>query len=418
MSAPAPAHEDTDDAIDEAFKTIGTLQSMKGDLKNIGGNFYDDIEKLAEKFIKKFKKDIANRTGKILHNLHEHKPEKETLKKLIHDFPSSLEYKNDKGQLPIQSAVWTDGVSVGYVPLLAEQGIKYNVGGDDKRGGLLLEDPTSDDNMNVLQLLVYLKDARNPITTDTAHLNTMKDLRDMNFLVKNDIKDHDLIVWACGSKKKLRFQYLADWSQDGLKTHTYKCFPIFHWIIKHRSITDGYFPTFLKTSLERHPRNAGLIFQKDQHGKTACEYAFDRHGKEETLNILRDLIPPDAPQFPILHHVAKHAPQYMDDFAIRYPSSIHTLDSFGCTISEDESQGRIPASDSTHTYRINGTSMIGPGLYPFMVAACGNTSDHLSAVYCLLRRDPSLVNGGERIDQSKNRKRKRRRRDEGVVNIE
>ena len=106
---------------------------------------------------------------------------------------------------------------------------------------------------------------------------------------------------------------------------------------------------------------------------------------------------------------------------MRYPSSIHTLDSFGCTISEDEGKGRILASDSTHTCRINGTRMIDPdtaGLYPFMVAASGNTSDHLSAVYCLLRRDPSLVNGGKRIDQSKNRKRKRRRRDEGVVKIE
>ena len=165
----------------------------------------------------------------------------------------------------------------------------------------------------------------------------------------------------------------------------------------------------------------GLLFQKDQHGKTACEYIFDKYGKEETFNILTDLIPPDAPQFPILHHVAKHVPQYMDDFAMMYPSSIHALDSFGCTISEDEGQGRMSASDSTHTCRINGTRMIGPdraGLYPFMVAACGSTSDHLSAVYCLLRRDPSLVNGGKRIDQSKNRKRKRRRRDEGIVNIE
>ena len=71
MSAPTPAHEDTDDAVDEAFKTLGTLQSMKGELKNIGGEFYDDIEKIAERFLKKFKKDIANLTGKLLHNLAE-----------------------------------------------------------------------------------------------------------------------------------------------------------------------------------------------------------------------------------------------------------------------------------------------------------------------------------------------------------
>ena len=393
---------------------------MKGELKNIGGNFYKDIEKIAEKCIKKFKKDVANRTGKLLHKLAKDKPEKEMLKKLINQFPSSLLYKNDNEQLPIHSAVWYE--SVGYLSLLAEQGIKYNVGGDNKRGGLLLEDPADKNNRNVLQLLVLLTNDRNPISCDTTYLNTMKDLRAKNLLVKNDIKDHDLLYWACEPTNKLRFDYLADWSLDGLKTYTHTGVPIFHSIINHRPIILGIFRTFLEASLRRHPQDAGLLFQKDRHDKTTCEYAFDKYGKEETFNILTDLIPPDAPQFPILHHVAKHVPRYMNDFAMSYPSSIYTLDSFGCTISEDESQGRNLAGNSTHTgtYRINGIKMIGPdrvGLYPFMVAASGNTSDHLFAVYCLLRRDPSLVNGGKRIDQSKNRKRKRRRRDEGVIKI-
>ena len=253
MSAPAPGHEDTDDAIDEAFKTLGTLQSMKGELKNIGGAFYDDIEKITEQFVKNFKKDIANRTGQLLHNLKTDKPEKETLKKLINEFPSSLEYKNDKGQLPIQSTVWH---RVGYVPLLAEQGIKYNVGGNDTRGGLLVEDPIIYENINVLQLLVQVRDHSHPMANGTAHLNTMKDLRDMNLLVQDDIKDHDLLFHACGSMGKLRFEYLADWSQDGLKTYKYEGLPIFHSIIKHYDITCDAFQNFLVASLCRHPQDA------------------------------------------------------------------------------------------------------------------------------------------------------------------
>ena len=417
----------TDDAIDEAFKTLGILQSMKGDIKNMRGYFYDDVDKIAEKIIKKFKKDIANRTGQLLHNLDEDKPEKETLKKLIHEFPSSLEYNNHKKQLPILSAV-RNLDSVGYVPLLAEQGIKYNVGGNDKRGGLLVGDPTAPYNMNMLQQLVHLINTNNPIPTDTRRLNTMKDLRDMNLLVKNDIKDHDLLHWACGSKKKLRFEYLADWSQDGLKTHKHRGLPIFHSIIKHHGITNGAFPTFLEVSLQRHPRDAGLLFQKDQHGKTACEYAFDRHGREETLNILRDLIPPDAPQFPILHHVAKHIPQHMDDFALRYPLSMHARDTFGRTLSQAENHEML--ASGTKTYRNNITffvrrlsdedlRIVDPdraGLYPFMIAASGNTSD-LSAVNYLLRRDPSLAYGGKKVDHSKSHKRKRRR-EETVIKIE
>ena len=46
--------------------------------------------------------------------------------------------------------------SVAYVPLLAEQGTKFNVGGDHELGGLLAQDPTSPENLNVLQLLVGL----------------------------------------------------------------------------------------------------------------------------------------------------------------------------------------------------------------------------------------------------------------------
>ena len=170
-----------------------------------------------------------------------------------------------------------------------------------------------------------------------------------------------------------------------------------------------------------------LLFQKDQNNKTACEYAFDEYGKEEFFKVLTDLIPPDAPQFPILHHVAKHAPQYMDDFAIRYPSSLHTKDAFGRTLTQVENQELL--ASGTHTYRKNGAfflrlndedlRIVDPeraGIYPFMVAASGNICD-LSAVNCLLRRDPSVAYGGKRIDHSRSRKCKRQR-EEGVIKTE
>ena len=105
------------------------------------------------------------------------------------------------------------------------------------------------------------------------------------------------------------------------------------------------FPTLLEAaSLELYPQDSCLLFQKDQHGKTACEYAFDKYGKDTTIKVLRDLIPPNTPQFPILHHVAKHIPKYMNDFAIRYTASIHTRDDFGRTVPQVEIQ-RIIASE-------------------------------------------------------------------------
>ena len=206
----------------------------------------------------------------------------------------SLECKNDKGQLPIHSALWDDD-SIGYVPLHADQGIKYNIGGNDKHGGLLVEDPTDTKNRNMLQLLVNMKYARNPILYDTTYLNIMKDLREMNLLVKNDIQDHDLFFHACSFTSKLRFEYLADWSPDGLKTYIHRglpiFYPIFHSIIKRRPIAARAIPTFLKALLKHHPQEAGLLFQKDRKGKTACDYAFDKYGKEYyTFKVLRDLM--------------------------------------------------------------------------------------------------------------------------------
>ena len=48
----------------------------------------------------------------------------------------------------------------------------------------------------------------------------------------------------------------------------------------------------------------------------------------------------------------------------------------------------------------------GTGLYPFMVSASGETSN-LSAVYHVLRRNPSLVNSGSAHNSDCNRKRRK-----------
>ena len=90
-------------------------------------------------------------TGEYLHNLHEKKPRKQALKKMIDAVPSSLSYKNEKGQLPIQKAAWTYS-TIAYIPLLAIESVRHNVGRGDKRGGLLVKKDGR--SSNVLQLLL------------------------------------------------------------------------------------------------------------------------------------------------------------------------------------------------------------------------------------------------------------------------
>ena len=62
------------------------------------------------------------------------------------------------------------------------------------------------------------------------------------------------------------------------------------------------------------------VKDSSEAGQTACERAFKtKYENDETMApAIGDLIPFDDPKLPILHHVAKHAPQYMKEFACRY----------------------------------------------------------------------------------------------------
>ena len=145
--------------------------------------------------------DLSKTTGEYLHKIEERKPSKQALKKMIDAVPSSLSYKNEKGHLPIQRAVWYES-SIAYIPLLAIEGVRHNVGGCDKRGGLLVEDPFSTDRHNVLQGLV---NTSTPEPDDIACLNVIKELKESNLFLKQDIQDYDLFTWSCHPASQLRF---------------------------------------------------------------------------------------------------------------------------------------------------------------------------------------------------------------------
>ena len=210
----------------------------------------------------------------------------------------------------------------------------------------------------------------------------------------------------------MRFDYLVDLdAQEGLKTHQLNGMPIIHASIKMRRIKR--FQVFLKAAVTHHPQEIGLLFQTNNDGKTACERAFDTYGKDKTLEAIGECIPFDDPKLPILHHVEKHVPQFMNDFVNMYPSAAYLRDSQGRTMY----QARV--ASGTKTYKHNALYFVemtddqvreidpGTGLYPFMVLASGQTSD-LYAVYFTLRRDPSLANGGGKSVSKVGRKRKRR----------
>ena len=386
---------------DRFIKTIGTFQSMKGDLDE---DYYTDLEEIVNNAMKQ----VSDRTGKYLHNLHElgdKKPDEDTLLKIIDNVPSSLSYGH-KGLLPIYTAVQSNE-SVHYVPLLAKEGVKHNVGGDDARGGLL--GGTTRGGMNVLkELACRARDGCDMKTADQLYLDVMKKLRESKLLLREDIRDHNLLYWAGAPATPMRFEYLIDWCPEGLKAHQFKGLPLIHANIEHCPIK--CFSIFLKTALRYHPSDLGLLFLKDDEGQTACERAFKKYGNDETMSAIGDLIPFDDPKVPILHHVANHAPQYMKDFACRYPSATYFRDCQGRTLHQAKlaSGNKTFIDDPLFFLEMSDEQVrkIDPGsdLYPFMVSASGETCD-LSAVYSLLRRNPALAH---RNKPKRRRKRKRK----------
>ena len=157
---------------------------------------------------------------------------------------------------------------------------------------------------------------------------------------------------------------------------------------------------FLKATTKHHTKEAGLLFQTDNLGVTACQRAFEEYGKEETMQVMGNCIPFDNPQIPILHYVAKHAFQFLNDFMVRYTSAAYLRDTDGRNLDQAilASGNKTFASDASYFLRMLSDDQVreidpASDLYPFMVAASGETSD-LSAVYVLLRRNPSLVRGG------------------------
>jgi hypothetical protein len=380
----------TDDNFDKFIKTISTFQSMKDDLDE---GFYNGLKEIVNKAMKQ----VSDQTGTYLHNLHEHQQDEDTLQKMIDNVPSALSCKGGWGNLPIFTALKSKE-SVGYVPLLAKEGVKHNVGGENRRGGLLAP-------INVLRGLVR---KTGDDGDDTSYLNVMKELRESNLLRQKDIKDYGLLyLSACYPACQMRFDFLADWCPEGLKTHTYCGRPLIHAVFFGNAHS-----VFLKASLKHYPNELGLLFQKDSEGQTACERAFEAgdSGKENTLKAIGKLIPFDDPKLPILHHVAKHAPQYMEDFASRYPSATYFRDCKGRTLQQ------ATLASGHKTYNNNATFFLqmsdeqvreidpGSDLYPFMVAASGQTC-YLSAVYNLMRRDPALAHCNK---PKRRRKRKRK----------
>ncbi|GFH55128.1 hypothetical protein CTEN210_11604 [Chaetoceros tenuissimus] len=386
---------------------IATLQSNLNFIKSL--YFHEEWKDEECRYeileaIEECNQKIEKAFGSSMHFLYEHKPSFEAVEKVVKKFPSTLSYETEcDGQIPIQWAA-TSNRGYGYVPILAKEGVKHKVGGEDARGGMLMIDPDHGE-CNTLQLLCYSHVGDNDAL---LMVNVLKELRRSGILVKKDIQEHCLLRYASQKASQKRFTYLVEWDPDALMKTRYLNEPLIHGILKIPEVGRQKFAMVLEASLKHFPSIGGLLFIKDSNGTTAFDAACSKLGTEETMAMLHDILSPKC-NYPILHHALVKAPEHKDLFMEKFPWAYQLKDHNGRTLQQAVlaagpdvmkankilfatlTDDQIRAKDPETT------------LYPFAAMAVGEHAD-LEKTFYLLRRHPSVLDLHTRTDSTTQRR--------------
>eukprot|EP01083_Nonionella_stella_P230853 815699_1 len=152
------------------------------------------INEIARKAIELMSKEAGNF---LFNDLCDDNHTEEQVKAIIKLFPESLSQVDADGYLPIQSALYVvEGrSSVTFVPLMAREGCRLGVGGEESRGGLLTLMPDYGDNTIEWILGRFLAGPASD-EFDRKRAQVLEELRDLNLLKKADIEEYGLVAQA------------------------------------------------------------------------------------------------------------------------------------------------------------------------------------------------------------------------------
>ena len=281
---------------DVTYECIERLRSLLRVESNLSNSFRNALDKQAKNLLCGLIPDAASF---LCNSLDVKKHNEEDVRTLISAFPDALSYEYNDGELPIHRCAWEenawpggaktlDGRQVPFIPVLAEEGVQLNVGGDQARGGLLTH---NEYGFNVLEILC-LADVPEGSDLHGMYHGVLERLREMNLFKKEDIQDHELLI---GCSLNL-FDYLTDWDPIALKDWRSPIFgpgmSLLHNYINTFEIEleDEKVKAIIKAGLKYYPDHLGFVYQKDDEGPTAWEYLCEILGAEETWKIIEDSI--------------------------------------------------------------------------------------------------------------------------------
>ena len=329
---------------------------------------------------------IEEAFGRSMFELWNHEPSVEAVEKVVRKFPSILSCKNEhNGDIPIQHVAGQADSK--YIPVLAKEGIKHKVGGEDARGGLLSHH--LDGYFNTLESLSHFG------SDDAEKVSVFKELRRLGLLRKNDIQEYCLLEASCFSHCRQRFEYLVSWDPDALIQTRFRNRNLIHYVVDHEEKHDSSIHLLLKAGFEYHPRIGGILFVKDDDGITGLDYMCNVKGVDEVLTMLHQIISPSR-DYPILHHALVKAPQHKDLFMKQFPWAYHLKDHNDRTLHQAVLAAGPDVVNSTYMILASltddqiRTKDPVTTLYPFAAMAVGEHAD-LEKSFYLLRRQPSVM---------------------------
>ena len=307
-------------------------------LASISSELSPELQAAIEEKATTFFKDLTQDVGEFLcdgSNLHFERQNEDVIRTLVQCVPKALEYKDVYGDIPIDCACnsqlgSSNSSSAQFIPVLAEEGIKHNVGGEGMRGGLLC----SSQRPNIFEdLLDHASSAADPL----MHLYVMKRLRAMGLLTKEDIRTYDLLE-HCGVLSDEKFMnFFVDWDPTVLKETDGEGKSLLHaastYCTERKNFAKAFATTF-RATLRHYPQELGFLLLKDSTSSqiTPMELARQKLGRAESWQLISKCL-------------------------------------------DESDQVKILEKDKK------------TNIYPFMLASTGDKSE-LDLIYYLMQRDP------------------------------
>ncbi|GFH57480.1 predicted protein [Chaetoceros tenuissimus] len=130
-------------------------------------------------------------------------------------------------------------------------------------------------NQNVLQYLVSTSiefeapGSSEAVTLDKSVANTIDHFCKQGFITKEDIKNTNLLAFSCNKTCKERFECLARWHKEALKTSRVADKTLLH----HHCYEENFdsVEVFLRVSFQLFPDESGLLFYGDYSEQDRAE---------------------------------------------------------------------------------------------------------------------------------------------------